>query len=353
LDDLVDDISVDEDVPVEPEDAAENRRKRKRMMRDIVEAMNVGGTNRFEQQAQELLQQQQQMLLQMLQLQGSAPQTLNPPLAGYQPNSMTLSAPASGVLDPNMRVTPIYAGTGPNGQPVIILTPSVQPQMSPQLLAMLQHNQKAKLPKEPPPPPTNRPTIPLALDGDADILSPFQCLLRQHIEVFETSQEMMQRGKQGRNSPVVLGQVGIQCRHCAKLPFFMQPAGTVYYSRTLEGVYQVCQNMAKSHFLNGKCSFIPSKDKAKLKQLQGSGTSGKSAGKGYWSRSLLSLGVYDDGHVLRFTPVAPKLSAPSKSEARQDEEKKKESKPLEEERSPPVDPDETGETKQLEDETVP
>ena len=31
-------------------------------------------------------------------------------------------------------------------------------------------------------------------------------------------QEDLEAGAQGRNRPIVLGQVGIRCRHCAQLP---------------------------------------------------------------------------------------------------------------------------------------
>lgn len=86
---------------------------------------------------------------------------------------------------------------------------------------------------------TNRPPIPISLDKDRDLLSPFQCLLRQQIEAFETSQEMVKKGAQGRNVPILVGQVGLRCRHCATLPIPVRPRGATYYSHTLDGVYQI------------------------------------------------------------------------------------------------------------------
>jgi hypothetical protein len=43
----------------------------------------------------------------------------------------------------------------------------------------------------------------------------------------------VQWNAQGRNKAIVLGQVGIRCRYCARLPTWSRSRGAVYYSATL------------------------------------------------------------------------------------------------------------------------
>lgn len=71
----------------------------------------------------------------------------------------------------------------------------------------------------------------LYMDFDAETLSDYQCLLRQQIEVFEAGPDDVNASAQGRNNPILLGQVGIRCRHCAA--YKVKARGSVYYSRTI------------------------------------------------------------------------------------------------------------------------
>lgn len=158
---------------------------------------------------------------------------------------------------------------------------------------------------------TGRPPVCLHLDLDEQTLSDYQCLLRKHIELFETRPEDIQSGVQGRNTPIRVGQVGIRCRHCANVrraetnttsnpapPARRPKKGTIYYSRTLDGLYQVAQNLTKVHLCNS-CPNIPGEVKARLSEMQkvNKRTSG---GKEYWVYGLKELGVYEDNHLLRF-----------------------------------------------------
>jgi hypothetical protein len=159
-----------------------------------------------------------------------------------------------------------------------------------------------------------RPPICLHLDLDEQTLSDYQCLLRKHIELFETRPEDIQSGVQGRNTPIRVGQVGIRCRHCSNFgksetntscdttPHARRPKkGTIYYSRTLDGLYQVAQNLTKVHLCNS-CPNIPGDVKARLSEMQkvNKRTSG---GKEYWVYGLKELGVYEDKDMLRFRPL--------------------------------------------------
>lgn len=149
---------------------------------------------------------------------------------------------------------------------------------------------------------TRRSAVPLYLDYDEQALSEYQCLLRKQIELFETRPEDIQGNAQGRNTPIYIGQVGIRCRHCSVLPKAVRPMGTVYYSRTLAGVYQVAQNMAKVHYFGNKCNQMPTATKQQLEALQRTNKRA-SGGKEYWIDGLKVHGVYEDGKALRFRPL--------------------------------------------------
>lgn len=102
--------------------------------------------------------------------------------------------------------------------------------------------------EEPLPPPTRlRPPstkgkyLELALPTDRDNLAEYQCLLRDQVYLFETTAEDLEAGAQGRNKPIRLGQVGVQCKHCAYLLPGHRPRGAVYYPARLAGIYQASQ----------------------------------------------------------------------------------------------------------------
>jgi hypothetical protein len=77
--------------------------------------------------------------------------------------------------------------------------------------------------------------IPLALSCDVDQLSEYQILVRRQLEIFEATQEDVESNTQGRKKQVVLGQIGIRCRHCAGFPLRQRGRGAVYYPAKLQG----------------------------------------------------------------------------------------------------------------------
>ena len=85
---------------------------------------------------------------------------------------------------------------------------------------------------------THRPPVSLYLDVDCDSLSEYQCFLRKQIELFEARTEDLQYNAQKMNKAVVLGQVGIRCKHCAYEDPWARTRGAVYYSASLGGLYQ-------------------------------------------------------------------------------------------------------------------
>jgi hypothetical protein len=72
-------------------------------------------------------------------------------------------------------------------------------------------------------------SYPLFVEGDERNLSQYQCLARKQMEVFEATAEDAGNNAQGRNRPILPGQIGIRCRHCYKLPPKERKTGSVYF----------------------------------------------------------------------------------------------------------------------------
>ena len=150
-----------------------------------------------------------------------------------------------------------------------------------------------------------RPAVCLYLSCNPDVLSDYQCQIRKEIELFEAIQCDVESNAKGRNKPIVLGQVGIRCRHCNTIPPSQRARGAMYYPTTLEGIYQAAQILANGHLLE-KCPYVPKdlrQELVRLKQLK----SYANAGKEYWAETASALGVYESPtnemhSCLRFTP---------------------------------------------------
>jgi hypothetical protein len=150
----------------------------------------------------------------------------------------------------------------------------------------------------------------LYLDQDDDSVSPYQCLVRKQIEVFQATESYLQEKKQGRNKPIILCQIGIRCRHCGKLPGNERAKGAVFFPSQLDGLYQTGQNMANKHLLHD-CREIPidiREDLFRIRLKEKGVKTRKSAyggGRKYWADGLRVLGVVESpDRRLRLVPVA-------------------------------------------------
>jgi hypothetical protein len=155
---------------------------------------------------------------------------------------------------------------------------------------------------EPSIPSTGR-TLSLFLSVDEDNLSTYQCLVRKQIELFEATQGELEANAQGRNKPILEGQVGIRCRHCGVLPLEKRKKGAVYFPSQLVGLYQTAQNMANSHLLKN-CSNIPRdirEDLIRLREVRKAHKSGAGGGREYWANGLRVQGVVEFDRRLRFS----------------------------------------------------
>ena len=148
---------------------------------------------------------------------------------------------------------------------------------------------------------TGRPPILLYLTCDDDVMSPYQCLVRKQIELFEADLDDIESNAQGRNKAITLGQVGIRCRYCKGLPPNQRNRGSTYYPSKLDGVYQAASNLAIVH-LGEHCQIIDDQLRNELASLRNMLSSG-GAGKKIWADRAEVLGVFEDSNGLRFLPT--------------------------------------------------
>ena len=146
---------------------------------------------------------------------------------------------------------------------------------------------------------TGRKAMILYMACDDEHLSEYQCFLRKNIEIFEADHEDLQWNAQRMNHAVVLGQVGIRCRHCSTTNPWARAKGAVYYPKNMDGLYQAGQNMSKNHFCD-TCTVIPSDVRQLMMVLRRGKRRLIGGGKDYWSVASGVMGVFEDEHGLRF-----------------------------------------------------
>ena len=127
---------------------------------------------------------------------------------------------------------------------------------------------------------------------DDDVLAENQILVRKQIEFFEAELEDVETITSGRRRPIALGQVGIQCRHCAHLPLRQRKKAAVYYPSKVNSIYQAAQNMNVSH-LSDSCQHIDEITKNALISFLDNRSSQSHGGKQYWASSAKTQGIYE------------------------------------------------------------
>mmetsp|Transcript_2368 Transcript_2368/g.6263 ORF Transcript_2368/g.6263 Transcript_2368/m.6263 type:complete len:582 (+) Transcript_2368:1958-3703(+) len=142
--------------------------------------------------------------------------------------------------------------------------------------------------------PRTLPSI-ISLNSDTHVLSPYQCLLREQIEAFEATQEDVRYNDSRMNRQIVLGQVGLRCRHCANQAQWCRAPSAAYYPTRMDAIYQVGQNLAKNHILEG-CASIPPDIRKKLLKLR-SERARASGGKDYWRQASIYIGLTQQPNV--------------------------------------------------------
>ena len=139
----------------------------------------------------------------------------------------------------------------------------------------------------------------LALPSDAKCLSDYQRLVREQIDLFEAKLEDVDCNAQGRNKPIVPGQIGIRCKHCAHLHPNQRKRGSVYFPAKMTGLYQAAQNMAINHFLKS-CETISDSTREALKTYKEKRSTVLGGGKQYWANGVRVLGVREGENGLEW-----------------------------------------------------
>jgi hypothetical protein len=136
--------------------------------------------------------------------------------------------------------------------------------------------------------------------NDDETLSDYQVFVRKQIEFFEADTYEVETPKPGRKKPIVLGQVGIRCKHCRDVLIARRMPATVYFPSKLRGVYQAAQNIATTHL--DKCPNMSESVKRACSAFQKDSkrASAGRGGKQYWADAAKALGVVESQDRLRF-----------------------------------------------------
>lgn len=167
--------------------------------------------------------------------------------------------------------------------------------------------------------------IMLATVKDSEHLNSLHCFVRRHIEVFAADDRDVSSPSPGRKQRVHLGQVGIRCIHCVKLPLKDRVKRSVCYPPSLGGLYHAVSNMKFDHF--GNCRGLPASARDEFaalratvgrKSVNSSSRSSSNANSTaqYYHDSALQLGLVDTDVGIRFKKDLSTKIPPGPKQAR-------------------------------------
>jgi hypothetical protein len=134
-------------------------------------------------------------------------------------------------------------------------------------------------------------------EEDSTMLSEYQCEIRKNLEIFEAGREYVLHSRTaGRKGLVALTQIGIRCVHCAHIDPSKRPTGAAIFPQTIAGVYQVAQNLGRTH-LCVSCTNVPQDIRDRLMKSRKKTLRAKN-GKNYWAKSVQKhrvIEVCEDG----------------------------------------------------------
>ncbi|KAL7567012.1 hypothetical protein ACA910_019937 [Epithemia clementina (nom. ined.)] len=106
----------------------------------------------------------------------------------------------------------------------------------------------------------------LAAPADSKYLNPIHCFVRRHVEFFVANKDDVSAPAPGRKTRIQIGQVGIRCVHCSKLPFKERVKRAFCYPQAVGGIYHAVSNMKFDHFSN--CRGLSPVDRAEFERLR-------------------------------------------------------------------------------------
>lgn len=150
-------------------------------------------------------------------------------------------------------------------------------------------------------------SVPLSLEEDKHWLSELQCYIRLNfVEAFGAAEEDL--SIQGRSRPTFIGQVGMRCLHCKKMPARYRGHLHAYFPSSVAGIYNSVQSLLRTHLSCCRC--VPEDVREKIESLKTS-SSARGGRKQYWVDSANKLGMKDTARGIIFDqdPVKCKADA--------------------------------------------
>lgn len=151
----------------------------------------------------------------------------------------------------------------------------------------------------------------LAIPEDMEWLSEIDCFIRKQLEVFCATEDDVDMAQQDRKYPVLVGQVGIRCIHCALSKNGLGARGTaVSFPYSINGIYESVREFQRLHLET--CPNLPKHVKSTLDDFKGS-SSLSSVLRKYYVLAAKGLGMQDtpDGIRSGGKPISVRPSAAS------------------------------------------
>mmetsp|Transcript_17633 Transcript_17633/g.26709 ORF Transcript_17633/g.26709 Transcript_17633/m.26709 type:complete len:451 (+) Transcript_17633:3-1355(+) len=170
--------------------------------------------------------------------------------------------------------------------------------------------------------------VPLAKGDDDHFISELQCFVRANMmEIFTVKEDDMEL--EDEDSGIILGQVGIRCSACARLPEDERPEGHAYFPKSISAIHQNASDLQRRHFMS--CNEIPHDAKKSFQSLKGFAAKAEAETQQYWINSARELGLANyedserDGIRLFRDPTGPSPAdlADKEREQAQSQSKKK------------------------------
>jgi hypothetical protein len=177
--------------------------------------------------------------------------------------------------------------------------------------------------------------LPLGLEDDKYWLSELQVYLRSNFaEVFSATDQDTASVPHGRNKPILLGQVGVRCRHCKHLSPAERGQQATSYPSLISGIYNSVQQMLRLHL--ECCQSMPLDVINRINALKAS-SSNRGGRKEYWADSARRIGLVDTAHGIYFgrDPYGPLPQLIGLSVIIREGRKKKEQPPTKKQPDPP------------------
>eukprot|EP00978_Attheya_sp_CCMP212_P021800 scaffold64098_cov53-Attheya_sp.AAC.1 len=173
---------------------------------------------------------------------------------------------------------------------------------------------------------SNSISVPLCMPHDSMYLNDIHCFVRRNVEAFVATRQDILAPCPGRKKKdrLTVGQVGIRCIHCAKLPLGERVKRSVCYPPSISGIYHSVSNIKFDHF--DKCRGLPAHERETFTTLRqkctqrrhrpsspligGAKLSNSTAQ--YYQDSAVALKLVDTPEGIRFSmQVSPKQDPPT------------------------------------------